>query len=293
MEIPGASKSLLVIGYVFFELYWPNPERMPEPGEELFLPDIPVGLGGAANAASVAQALGMDVTLAFPKGNGLCDFALEAFLQKRLGLSLFTWPAKDNTAITLIMNETKDRCFLSKADENAFADLPALPRKDVVLVGLHEAWNLAPMLRTMQQDGCSVCLSGGFRPDLLRALGKTPPFHFDLLLLNEKEADLVAPGWRETPSLFDAISRDVVVTLGEQGAVGWIGKQECRAASVPTTVLDTTGAGDAFAGAFLSRWSRGVDGQKAMETACQVASRMLVVRGGVVPTAGYLDDIGI
>ncbi len=282
--------SLLVLGYVFFELYWPEPERMPEPGEELFLPDIPVGLGGAANAASVAQSLGLEVTLAFPKGNGLCDMALEGYLQNRLGLSLLTWPAQDNTAITLIMNERSDRCFLSKADTKAFSQVPSLPVKDVVLVGLHEMATMGDALQSMQQQGSRLCLSGGFQPELLQTLGDDPRFRFDLVFLNEGEADMAAPGWRERPQAFHRFTKDALVTLGKDGAMGYVDGQTYRVSAPAVEVVDTTGAGDAFTGAFISQWAQGRELEASMQTACAVASRMVGVRGGVVPDSDFLRE---
>ena len=45
------------------------------------------------NAASVAAALGIDVTLVHPSGGGMVDLAAEA-LMLRLGIRSVTWPSR-------------------------------------------------------------------------------------------------------------------------------------------------------------------------------------------------------
>lgn len=44
-------------GLVFFEVFLPDGELRPEPGTEVFVDELAVGLGGALNGASVARAL--------------------------------------------------------------------------------------------------------------------------------------------------------------------------------------------------------------------------------------------
>jgi hypothetical protein len=47
-------------GLVFFEVFLPDGELRPEPGTEVFVDELAVGLGGALNGASVARALGCE-----------------------------------------------------------------------------------------------------------------------------------------------------------------------------------------------------------------------------------------
>ena len=48
---------LTVVGPAFFEVFVPPPDARPVPGEERYVDRIPVGLGGALNAASVADSV--------------------------------------------------------------------------------------------------------------------------------------------------------------------------------------------------------------------------------------------
>ena len=49
----------------------------------------------------------------------------------------------------------------------------------------------------------------------------------------------------------------VVVTLGAAGSLAYDGNRVWRQPSRPIEVVDTLGAGDAFAGIFLSGWLKG------------------------------------
>lgn len=101
----------------------------------------------------------------------------------------------------------------------------------------------------------------------------------DILFCNEHEACL----WAETDDLATAIaalhrlSPLVVVTRGAEGAVVSESGRRTDIAAVPVRAVDTNGAGDAFAGAFLyglSRdWTLARCGQLAARTAAQVVSR--------------------
>lgn len=88
-----------------------------------------------------------------------------------------------------------------------------------------------------------------FKPGLAEMLADG----VDLLFCNEEEACL----WSEALSVEHAlealkkIARQVVITLGGEGALVWDGEQTHRIAATPTTPLDSNGAGDMFAGAYL------------------------------------------
>ncbi|HEX5277546.1 MAG TPA: adenosine kinase [Fluviicoccus sp.] len=111
----------------------------------------------------------------------------------------------------------------------------------------------------------------------------------DILFCNESEAML----WSGAVTLDEAI-RDlhrisplVVITRGAQGAVVSREHQQTAIAPFPVKAVDSNGAGDAFAGAFLFGLSRGWSladcGRLASRTAAQVVSRF----GPRLDQAGY------
>lgn len=103
-------------------------------------------------------------------------------------------------------------------------------------------------------------------PDLLAAA--------DPLILNEGEAADVLDVPRSTPSeeIFDLlrpIARSVVVTLGAEGAVILSGDATLHVPAVQVpSVVDTTGAGDAFCGTLAAALAQGED----LKNACKLGA---------------------
>ncbi|PCJ42347.1 MAG: adenosine kinase [Moraxellaceae bacterium] len=101
----------------------------------------------------------------------------------------------------------------------------------------------------------------------------------DLLFCNEQEALT----WAETDLLTTAIDKiktvckTFAITLGSEGAIVFDGNTEHNIAANPITAVDSNGAGDMFAGAFLFALSHGHDfptaGKFASKAAAQVVSQ--------------------
>ena len=82
-----------------------------------------------------------------------------------------------------------------------------------------------------------------------------------LALFERVRCDLLLPNADEAAVLGEdrlrAIAREVVVTRGARGATWSDGTRTLEVPAVAAAVVDTTGAGDAFAAGFLSAWDRG------------------------------------
>lgn len=65
----------------------------------------------------------------------------------------------------------------------------------------------------------------------------------------------------------------LVVTLGPQGSLAFLGNERSEATAVPVDeVIDTTGAGDAFAAGFLSRYLHGATVRESLEAGARLAA---------------------
>ncbi|PVA07670.1 ribokinase [Thalassorhabdomicrobium marinisediminis] len=110
------------------------------------------------------------------------------------------------------------------------------------------------------------------------------PF-LDFLILNKVEADQLRAATGQGPGDFPV--RDVIVTLGGDGAV-WFGPDDpVEVPALPVTPVDTTGAGDTFTGYVLAGLDRGQPVLQAMETAGR-AGALMVTRNG---TADVIPDL--
>ena len=65
------------------------------------------------------------------------------------------------------------------------------------------------------------------------------------------------------------------LTLGADGAIAWRGDSRHIQSSEPLGSVDTTGAGDAFAATFVTRFLQSEDLEQANTAACLAAAAML------------------
>ncbi len=80
--------------------------------------------------------------------------------------------------------------------------------------------------------------------------------------------------------MFTRNTKFAVVTLGPHGSMGFDGKTFYRQPSFPVEVIDTTGAGDVFHGAFAYRYVNGSDWQGCLRFATAVAALKCTKLGG-------------
>lgn len=114
-----------------------------------------------------------------------------------------------------------------------------------------------------------------FRDGLTEMIGKK----VDLLFCNADEA----LGFTKTKTIDEAVTqlkrhaREFAITLGSQGALIYDGENTLSISAFPTKAIDTNGAGDMFAGAYLygitHGYSREESGKLASAAAAKVVSQ--------------------
>ena len=112
--------------------------------------------------------------------------------------------------------------------------------------------------------------------------------HLDILFTNDAEAEkLTGSADPEMAARFfrERGARDVVIKLGAQGCIVFDGSDVHREPAFKVKALDTTGAGDCFAGAFLAALYHRASTQEAARLAN--AAGALSVQG-LGATAGLL-----
>jgi sugar/nucleoside kinase (ribokinase family) len=103
----------------------------------------------------------------------------------------------------------------------------------------------------------------------------------DLVFCNEDEA-MIWTGTKNPEDAFKQLQsrcKQVAMTCGKNGAMVFDGENETIVAGVATTAVDTTGAGDIFAGAFLYAISQGQSFAQAAELANRCASQLVSAFG--------------
>lgn len=99
----------------------------------------------------------------------------------------------------------------------------------------------------------------------------------DLIFANADEAQEMAGthDLQAAVTYLQSISREFVITRGAQGALVWDGANLNEMAAVTVTAVDTLGAGDMFAGAFLYGRCRAWSHQQAAGLAASAAAKVV------------------
>lgn len=108
----------------------------------------------------------------------------------------------------------------------------------------------------------------------------------DFLVVNETEGKALSGHDHPTAigeTLLGWVGKAVIVTLGGEGAILFEHhRPPHRAPAFKVGVVDTTGAGDAFTGAFAARWSRTGDTISALTFGLAAGSLACTARGAIV-----------
>lgn len=113
----------------------------------------------------------------------------------------------------------------------------------------------------------------------------------DFLFCNEQEA-LSYSGEENLEDAFEFLrkkAKQFAVTCSERGAYLWDGKKQYHVFSPKVKPIDTNGAGDMFAGAFLYGLTQGIDFEKSGKLACECSSKLVEKFGSRLSTEDVLS----
>jgi ribokinase len=295
---------VLVVGSVN-EDHFRFVERFPHPGETVSARASRRGLGGkGANQAVAAARAGATVRFVAKVGADAAGSeavaALRAAGVQADGVGREKGTATGSAAIAVdaggenwVIVDAGANARLTPADVDAEFDANGAPRV-VLAQGETPGATLARAAQRAQEAGARFVLNlapvVAFASEQLRLC--------DPLIVNEHEASAVAAdlGLGEGDSIDMAralarIARSVVVTLGAAGAIVATGDELWSAAGFRVdTVIDTTGAGDAFVGSLCARLARGDDLGSAVVWASAAAS-LSVERPGAAESYATSDEV--
>ena len=280
------------MGSINVDMFYDVP-HIPAPGETLASTNHSVGLGGkGANQSVAAARAGATVNHIGAVGDG-AEWIFER-------LSSFGV----NTDHISISKEPTGHAIISVADdgENAIVILAGANgaiEKSEIRSALEEAEPGDILLMqnetNMQEEAALFAKDLGLRtfysaaPFDSNAVEKVLPM-IDTLLLNEIEAEQLQDALQQ--SLFSLDVPHIVVTLGGDGA-RWIDTTNHDSFDIPAikvTPIDTTGAGDTFAGYLAAALSKGVVPRDAMRLANKAAA-LKVTRKGTADAIPSLSEV--
>jgi ribokinase len=144
-----------------------------------------------------------------------------------------------------------------------------------------------------RRNGATIIVNATPEP----AAGAKLAMQADILIVNESETRELL-GWGEDESNWDAAASElreqgpqsVIITIGDQGAVVLSEGGTQRVVPPPIDVVDTTGAGDAFCGAFAAQIARGVSVMEAARTGV-IAGALACTKMGAQPSQPSWSEI--
>jgi len=171
------------------------------------------------------------------------------------------------------------------------ATLQAFGPGDVLLLQ-NEVNEVAYLMQQGQARGLTICFNPApFGPNV----NSYPLTCVDLLVVNETEgAGLSGRGEPDTmlAQLGHLLPQaEVLLTLGERGAIHQHAGKQTRQAAPTVRAVDTTAAGDTFIGYYLAGRGQGMNVQAALAQACAAAA-ICVTRPGAmdsIPTRAEVE----
>lgn len=303
------SRPRIVVITSYMHAFTIKTPRAPRDGETVIGTEAAVGPGGkGSNQAIAAARLGAAVQAIGCVGrDAFGDAALELWRDEGIAVRAVGQVDGVTTGLALII--------LDDAGQNRIVVYPgandwltpdmvdaaeeAIRTSDVMVAQL-ETW-LDPVRHALglaRRHGVRTILN----PAPARPLDESVLGNVDVLTPNETEAATItglpvdvadeSSCARAAAWLCARGVRDVVMTLGEQGAYLYEGATATgrRIPGLRVPVVDTTGAGDAFTGALAA----GLGGGHALDEAIALANRagaFCVTRLGVVPGLGTTADL--
>lgn len=289
---------VVAFGSIFLEIVFGHFDKLPLPGEELFVDSFGISCGGAITFCVAARGAGATVALATHLGDDLGSTLVEEHAhQDGIDLSLAERSSGPVAGITVVLNFEGDRSFISHMPPRPAPDRPQVERWREVLREVKPAWcylhggpEVISFLEDARELGTKVAIDVNF--------GEIEDFGAEVVRC-ARLAELFVPNEEELLRLTgkDDLHQAIATASSwcpliavKRGAEGAVAVERGDATEVTNglkdvVVLDRTGAGDAFAGALVGSLVRGASFLEAV-AAGNAAGSEAVARLGAT---GALD----
>lgn len=269
-------------------------DALPRPGQTVLASALVTSPGGkGGNQAVAAARAGAAVQLVAALGTDLAAEQLRTHLvANAVGLAGVTNVPGPSGSAAIIVDSAAENCIVVAPGANTHLSLssPAIRSviadSEVVLLQLEIPVATATTAARVGRDGGALVVvnaSPAARADDVAALAALAQLA-DVVVVNETEAH----DWLTDDRLR---ASQLVITRGERGASLIADDGQFDVAAPAVEPVDTTGAGDVFAGVLATHW---LDGPKvAMQRACAAGALATLVHGAgdCAPCAEAIDDI--
>lgn len=250
---------VLCVGHASYDLIY-SVEHHPSADEKMVADDfIHCGGGPAANASVMVAKLGLKSAFSGYLGNDLYGNIHYHELIKNGVCVETTVRGTSPTPLSMVLVKPDGK----RALVNYKGETKALPAESIDFSGIqakcilfdgHEPHISKPLAISAKTRGIPTVLdAGSVHEGTLALMGLV-----DYLVCSEKFALQLAVNEETALKRMSEISPNVVITLGERGVIWRQGQNRGALPAFAIAVVDTTGAGDAFHGAFAAAVARGM-----------------------------------
>jgi ribokinase len=264
-------------------------EALPDPGQTVLASAVASAAGGkGGNQAVAAARAGADVALVAAVGtDGSAEMLVRHLQDNGVDVSPVQRVPGASGSAAIIVDAHAENCIVVAPGANGHLGVssPALQStiadSDVVLISLEIPMDTAVAAAGVGREGGAAVIVNASPTvtdaDHRRRLAE----HADVVVVNETEA----ADWD------DAAVTHLVVTRGARGARYL---HDGRTTDIPAPqveAVDTTGAGDVFAGVLAASWPTGAE--QALRRGCAAGALATLVPGAgdCAPTAEAIDDV--
>jgi sugar/nucleoside kinase (ribokinase family) len=290
MTFSPKAGAVLSLGRIYCDLVFRGLDGLPQMGREVFSEEFEVTPGGGALiTAAHLVGIGRAAAPVARFGTDGLSRSVEETIEA-LGLDL-RFLDKHETAgpqLTVVMVGKGDRAFLSKRAGHArpasFEESLAWSEAGHLHIAEYATLHEMPdAIAAAKRHGLSVSIDPSWDDQLIR----DPQFFercagADIFLPNQEEAHALT-GESDPARALAVLARHfpiVAVKCGGDGAHLAVDGETLYLPSPAVTVIDTTGAGDAFNAGFLNAWLNGADGRECLAAAIAVGSKSVQASGG-------------
>jgi sulfofructose kinase len=244
---------VVCVGHASYDLIFSVPYH-PSADEKIVATDFSgCGGGPAANAAITVSRLGLKAAFAGYLGNDLYgDKHWQEFIAEKISTQLIVRGSNSTPLSSIIVKPDGKRALI-----NFKGKTQALPAKaidfssinpKVILFDGHEPQISLDLLELARKKSIPTVLDAGSLHEGTKQLMDK----VDYLVCSEKFAQQFAKDINNALDLLAKNSPHVVITLGEKGLIWKYKDAQGKLPAFPVAAIDTTGAGDAFHGAFAA-----------------------------------------
>lgn len=259
---------VLCVGHACYDLIF-SVAAHPAADEKIVASDfISCGGGPAANAAVAISRLGSKAAFSGYLGQDLYgDKHYQELRDDDVNTDFIVRGTSPTPLSTVLVKPDGKRALINyKGDTKVLpvgaVDFSALNSK-VMLFDGHEPYLSMLLADFARKTGIPTVLDAGSVHDGTMAMIG----HVDYLVCSEKFAQQFTGDVERTLARLARVAPTVVITLGERGLIWQRGKKRGESPAFPVTAIDTTGAGDAFHGAFAAALAAGMEWQNILRYA--------------------------